>query len=210
MERSIIHQSTNYRFWRTLYSNWTNWHRNGANRYAGLLGAKTLFNLGKITGGYALEDAIFMFIAGGITAASYETIFRKRIIVPKKPRHHSRALIIGAFAAALFAIVFPLNLIYSLITFGLAGAATIWLERKDLIGQSLFGGGFFALIYFSSFLFFNFIFPGFVSHVFHIENLSGIFISGVPLEELLYAASFGLLWTPIYEYGLHGRDMTVV
>ena len=35
----------------------------------------TLFNLGRITGGYAIEDAFYVFLTGGIAASVYEVIF---------------------------------------------------------------------------------------------------------------------------------------
>lgn len=161
----------------------------------------TLFNLGALTGGYAIEDAIFMFFVGGITAAVYEFALRKKIIHPHKRHAHHKAILIGSLCAAIFAISFRnFNLIYSLVVFGLTGALTLWTERRDLIAHSLFGGVVFLSIYAALFLFYNAAFPYFIPHYFHLENISGILLLGIPIEELLYAFSFGLFWSPIYEY----------
>ncbi len=37
-----------------------------------------------------------------------------------------------------------------------------------------------------------------------LEYLKDIFILRVPIEEYIYAFSFGLLWAPLYEYA-HGE-----
>ena len=129
----------------------------------------TLFNLGRITGGYAIEDVLFMFIVAGIATFAYEFLFRKRIEFKKDDKHHIRALIIGSIAASIFAIVFKANLIYPLMIFGLAGAITLWIERKDLIKHSLLGSLTFVIIYFLSFLLFNTIFPNFINDVYNLQ-----------------------------------------
>ncbi len=166
-----------------------------------------LFNLGRITRGYAIEDALFAFFAGGIAAALYETFFRQRIRFKRKYRHHIRAPLVGFVAAGAFAAFFKLNAIYPFIVFGLAGAASIWLERKDLIRHSILGGVTFLIVYFLSFLIFNAIFPYFVGRYYNLENISGILAFGVPLEELLYAISVGFLWGPLYEYEHGEKDI---
>jgi len=89
---------------------------------------------------------------------------------------------------------------YALIVFGFAGAGILWYDRPDLIFHSLWGGIFFLIIYFILFTLFNVFFPNFITTAYHLKNLSGIFIGTIPIEELLYALSFGLLWSPLYEY----------
>jgi len=168
----------------------------------------TLFDLER-TIGYSIEDALFMFFAGGIATFIYEFIFRKKIEVKKSYKHHLKAPIIGLVIATLVAAFIPINLIYSLIAFGLVGALTIWLERKDLVKHSLFGGFAFLITYFAAFLLFNLLFPDFVNTIYHLENTTNIFIINVPLEELLYAISFGMLWSPIYEYEHGEKDVDI-
>ncbi|MDP3785153.1 MAG: lycopene cyclase domain-containing protein [bacterium] len=161
---------------------------------------KTIFDLGKITNGYAVEDALFMFIVGGVVAGIYEAIFHKKISRFKVSAYHFRALMFGSLGAAIVAIATNQNFIYSLIAFGFLGAIAIWVERPDLIPHSLWGGIVFTVMYFLLFSVFNSLFPDFILKVYHLENLSGVMLINVPIEELLYALSFGLAWSPIYEY----------
>lgn len=161
---------------------------------------KTLFNVGKYTHGLAIEDLLFQLIAGGIAAGIYEFIFQKRISHFKISRHHISVLGGGSLAAFFFAAATDLNLMYALIVFGFAGTGILWYDRPDLIFHSLWGGAFFLIIYFILFTIFNILFPYFINTAYHLENLSGILIGRIPIEELLYAVSFGLMWSPLYEY----------
>ncbi|MBI4134491.1 MAG: hypothetical protein HY471_00060 [Candidatus Sungbacteria bacterium] len=165
---------------------------------------KTLFNLALTTGGYGIEDVLFMFFIGGVATFVYELALQRKIKVVKSYKHHLRAPLIGVAAALLFEILFKANWIYALAVFGFAAAASIWIESKNLIGHSLLGGMILAIVYFAAFVLFNQIFPGFIQKAYNFQNISGILILGVPLEELLYAFSFGLAWSPIYEYE-HGE-----
>ena len=42
--------------------------------------------------------------------------------------------------------------------------------------------------------------PGYVERVWNLPVISGVLIGGVPLEELLFAASFGFFWSSVYEH----------
>ncbi len=165
----------------------------------------TLFGLGKITGGYAIEDVLFMFFAGGIATFIYEYFFKIRINIKKTYKHHIRSPLIGLAGSVIFALIFKVNLMYSLIVFGFIGAIPIWIERKDLIRHSLMGGLVFTILYFLAFRMYITIFPDFIARFYNLKNMWGIMFLGVPIEELLYALSFGLLWSPIYEYE-HGEE----
>src|SRR3989344_2191199 len=142
----------------------------------------TLFDLGRRTGGYAIEDAIYMFLTGGIAAAIYEELFRKHI-GHRRAKHKPHIAMAAGAAGGLFAASFA-----------------IWIQRKDLIKHSIFGGVSYLIVYVASFLLFLQLFPNYITLHYSIENLSGFLLLGVPLEELLFAFSFGLMWSPIYEY----------
>lgn len=160
----------------------------------------TLFDLGRLTGGYSIEDALYMFFTGGIAASIYEMLFRKHIGRPFAKHRPHLALAVGVGAGILTVLLFDVNLIYMLIAFGFAGACTIWIQRPDLLKHSVFGGITYLLIYLLFFSLFLLLYPHFVETYYSLENLSGILFLGIPLEELLFALSFGLLWSPIYEY----------
>jgi hypothetical protein len=61
----------------------------------------------------------------------------------------------------------------------------------------------FTVLYFVLFLVVLALYPEFVRRYYTLKNLLGIRVLGVPLEELLFAASGGAVWSVAYEY-VHG------
>ena len=55
-------------------------------------------------------------------------------------------------------------------------------------------------MYFISFFSLNMAFLGYTEAVWNLSALSGVLIIGVPLEELLWAFTFGLYWSSVYEH----------
>lgn len=160
----------------------------------------TLFNLGRITGGYAIEDAIYMFFTGGIAAAIYETLFRKTLghrAIKHRPHY---ALLFALIIAGIIAKLWPANLIYVLIAFGFAAAFIICVQRKDLVAHCVLGGVSYLVVYIILSFAFLSLYPNYISDYYSVQNLSSHLLFGVPIEEYLFALSFGLSWSPIYEY----------
>ncbi|MEK7098749.1 MAG: lycopene cyclase domain-containing protein [Patescibacteria group bacterium] len=159
----------------------------------------TLFNFGRITGGFAIEDALFMFFTGGISGVIYEEISRRHL--SRRRVRHVPHLALAAGAVSGFASTkLELNLVYGLIIACFVGAFVIWIQRHDLIKHSFLGGLAFFAIYSIAFLIFLLLFPDYIQQYYSIHNISGVLLIGLPLEELLFAFGFGLLWSPIYEY----------
>ena len=165
----------------------------------------SLFELAQRTG-FDIESIVFSFAIGGIGAALYNIIARKRLepLLPEE-RHHSRhrwhrwAL---ATPFALFPILYflPWNVIYAGIAAMLAGAIAAMLCRPDLKFNTLVGGVLFLVIYTIFLLGLKWSAPGYIEQVWNLKALSGIVIYGLPLEELLFGFAFGLVWTGIYEH----------
>jgi hypothetical protein len=168
---------------------------------------QSLFDLNAQTGGYSIEDAFFMFFIGGIAAVLFEEVFRRHVRyrrITQKPHH---AVLFGVVCAAIVAFT-HVNLIYALITFCYAGALYIWIVRRDLFVHSLLGGTSFLLVYIGGYVFTMLFFPDFVTHRYHLENISGKLFIGVPLEEYMFALGLGFMWSPIYEYAKNLREVT--
>src|SRR3989344_3799099 len=55
-------------------------------------------------------------------------------------------------------------------------------------------------IYASFIMFFIFLFPGIIQAWWKLENLSGVFVYGIPLEELVWAFGMGMVGGPVYEF----------
>jgi hypothetical protein len=169
----------------------------------------TLFDIGRITFGLSIEDLLFMFFVAGISAFLYDYLFREKISKKQTYPKHIKAIFIGLLSAFVFGLVFHPNLIYALIVFGFAGTICLWFERRDLIRHSILGGFSFLFVYIFAFFIFNQLFPYFISTAYNFNNISGLIMLSVPLEEYIYAISFGMLWAPIYEYVNGNKDVKI-
>ena len=81
----------------------------------------------------------------------------------------------------------------------LGGVATLYC-RPDLKYKIWVGGLLFLAlyaVYFGSLLLF---FPDFVDNHWNLAALTGIKVIGIPLEELLFAFTFGMYWSGLYEH----------
>ena len=81
----------------------------------------------------------------------------------------------------------------------IGGVAAI-LCRPDLTKKIAIGAVLFLALYFISFLLFNIIYPGSVQKNWNLTAISGILVFGVPLEELMFAFTFGMMWSSVYEH----------
>lgn len=167
----------------------------------------TLFDLARKTG-FDFESLLFSFAVGGIATVLYETFLRtKRKKVgsqeqfQRKHRFHRLALLSPFLSFAIAYFFMPINPIYSAILAMSVGALACWLCRPDLLKSMIIGSLLFFAIYFIVFLIgFVWVFPGYVKEVWNLPAISGILVVGVPIEELLFAASLGSMWSSVYEH----------
>ena len=165
----------------------------------------SLFELAQRTG-FDIESIIFTFAIGGIGTVLYNIIMRKRLaeIDPharndRRYRWHLWALAVPFASFPLFYFL-PWNPVDAGIAAMTLGAIAAVLCRPDLKSNTLLGGVLFLALY-SIFMFgLKWSVPGYIEQVWNFKALSGIVIYGVPIEELLFGFSFGLMWTGIYEH----------
>jgi hypothetical protein len=165
----------------------------------------SLFELAQRTG-FDLESIIFSFAIGGIAAVLHNILARKRL-EPLRPeeRHHSRHRL-HRWALATPFVLFPIlyflpwNPVYAGIAAMVLGAIAAVLCRPDLKSNTLLGGVLFLALYSIFLLGLKWSAPGYIEQVWNLKALSGIVIYGLPIEELLFGFSFGLVWTGIYEH----------
>ena len=166
----------------------------------------TLFGLAQRTG-FDIESLIFCFSIGGIGTVLYEMVVPVRHIPmtqdEKHDPHHRFHLLALASPIVVFiplVLLTPLNAIYPGILAMFTGAmASLWC-RPDLKGKILAGGGIFMVLYFLFFKLLDLAFPGYVVKYWTIDALSGIIALGIPIEEYLFAFTFGLMWSSLYEH----------
>ncbi len=166
----------------------------------------SLFDLAQRTG-FDLESLIFCFAIGGIATVLYETLVPVRHKVMSHaersdPRHrlHLLALTSPVVIFILLLLISSWNPIYSGSLAMFVGAIASLLCRPDLKVKIWVGGGIFLFLYFVFFKLLDLSFPGYVERVWTLSAISGILILGVPLEEYLFAITFGMMWSSLYEH----------
>lgn len=165
----------------------------------------SLFDLAMRTG-FDIESLIFCFAIGGIGVVLYNGLTQQRFQpVPaayrQHPihRHHRLAL---ATPFIVFPILYflPWNPIYPAIVAMVAGAIANILCRPDLKQKTWAGGVLFLILYAIWVGGLETLVPGYIDQVWNLKNLSGIVLLGIPLEEYLFAFSFGMYWAGVYEH----------
>src|SRR3989344_2960447 len=166
----------------------------------------SLFNLAARTG-FDIESLIFSFAAGGIVAVLYELIFRtahEKMIIQShhstQHRYHIWAILSMPIIFSVLLFFTKLNPIYISVISLIVGGLATWYCRPDLKKKMIVSAFLFLGLYFFYFLTLIAIYPGFVEKVWNLKVISGVLIFGIPLEELLFACSFGFLWSSVYEH----------
>jgi hypothetical protein len=166
----------------------------------------SLFDLAQRTG-FDLESLIFTFAIGGIGTVLYEAVVPVRHAVMShaerrysRHRYHVLALISPVLVFGLLVVGTSWNPIYSGSLAMFAGALASLACRPDLKLKIWIGGGVFLLLYFMFFQLLDLAFPGYVERVWTLSALSGVLVWGVPLEEYLFAVTFGMMWSSVYEH----------
>lgn len=151
-----------------------------------------------------IEDFLFGFFIGGIASVIYLELFNKHIKKYKDKNHNWRFLFsfiaISLFIFNVLFYVLAVNSIYASIAVFLLTAVLMYYFRRDLFIDGLMSGIFLALTIFIAYLIFLYIFPQAIQKWWFLHNISGILIIGIPLEELFWAFSLGLVVGPAYEF----------
>jgi hypothetical protein len=178
----------------------------------------SLFNLAQRTG-FDIESLIFCFAIGGIAAVLYNTLtgLDSEPVDPAEKnltRHRQHYLALGSPFIAFLALYFlPWNPIYPAILSMFVGAVAVLLCRPDLKTKTWVGGLLFVLCYIVLLQGLRWLSPGYIERVWNLDALLGIQILDMPIEELLFAAGFGMYWSSVYEHftwGRHGLGTTKV
>ena len=166
----------------------------------------SLFDLAHRTG-FDIESLIFAFAIGGIAVVFYDRIFGPRhITLPATEQHQTRhryhqwALATAPIVFLVLYFASDLNPIYSSVIAFIAGGIATWYCRSDLKKKMIISAFIFLALYFFYFLTLIAAYPGYVEQVWRLNLISGILIIGIPIEELMFAFSFGFFWSSVYEH----------
>jgi len=164
-----------------------------------------LFDLGSRYG-FGIEDFLFVALLGMLTCASYPTAFRKGLRPAVKKRSRVACMLPLALGGAGLAVVLLLPaipIIYR--TWSVMGLFVLvtWIVRGELIGPSCAGGAIVTVCYWLICLGWQILYPGIFTSAWNQEALSGLFVFGVPIEELIYAGMAGMSGTVLYPLLAH-------
>jgi hypothetical protein len=152
--------------------------------------------------GISIEDFLWSAAVGGIAAAVSEIIFHERLERMRsrggKPRYTPLILILAV--VVVLELLRPAESIYNMMIAFTAGSALMAWQRPDLIGRMLRGAAIFAGVYLLLFAYFLALYRDFVPRYYNTEHLLGLYVFGIPIEELLFAYTGGAVWSVMYEY----------
>lgn len=164
---------------------------------------QTLFDLG-MRYRIDIESFALMFFLGGLAAAVYEGVLKKHIPLAQKFCHPACRCYTPLIATLVTFIVLTRafsgwNIIYPSSFACLAGGVFAMIIYPKLRNHVLLGGVLFAAFYWVSLGVIDLFSPGWIMSTWNRAALSGTTLLRVPLEEILFGFSFGMLWAPLFE-----------
>jgi len=149
-----------------------------------------------------IEDVLWSASVGGIASVIGEILLREKLskIRQRQAKRHYAPFV--AMVAVFVVLEFsrPNKSIYNTIVSLLVGALVTALLRCDLVPLMLTGALSFTALYLGLFLCFLSLYPEFVQRFYNLSGILKIYILGVPIEEMMFAASLGSVWSVAYEY----------
>ncbi len=165
----------------------------------------SLFDLA-LTTGFDIESLIFCFGIGGVGVVLYNILTGARFsqvseTYRRSPLHrHHRLAITAPFITYPILYFFPWNPIYPAFVAMIVGTIATILCRPDLKTKTWVGGLLFLGYYWIFISGLELLSPGYVERVWNLEALSGILFFGIPVEEFIFALTFGMYWAGVYEH----------
>lgn len=117
------------------------------------------------------------------------------------PLHRRHKLAIAAPFIAFPVLYFlPWNPICAALMAMIIGSIATLLCRPDLKWKTWIGGLLFTGYYWVFVEGVELLSPGYVQRVWNFADLSGVLILATPLEELVFAFTFGMYWAGVYDH----------
>jgi len=152
-----------------------------------------------------IEDFLWAAAVGGIASVVGEIFLKERLAAIRQSRHKRHYAPFLLVVLVFFVLEFwhPGKTMNNTIISFAVGALVLGYVRRDLVPLMLTSALSFTVLYFVLFLCLLVLYPQFVQRYYNLRNLLGIYVLGVPIEELLFAATGGAIWSVAYEY-VHG------
>jgi lycopene cyclase-like protein len=149
-----------------------------------------------------IEDFLWAGAVGGIASVVGEIVLKEKLAARRKEhrKKHYAPFIVMLVVFLILHFFYPAKNIYSTAIAFVVCAIVVAFLRSDLIPTMFVGASVFTILYFLLFVYFLALYPGFIDRYYNLSNISGIRLLGVPIEELMFAASGGAVWSVAYEY----------
>jgi hypothetical protein len=149
---------------------------------------------------YNIENILYTFSLGGITAVLYSEVARK---APRHMHtwHKTASLIVFSITLAVLVLFASLQIFNPAIVLYIAllcGLGAILYFRKDLVRGTVVGALCFGILYFIVLKLWMTLFPDTVTW-FVFEGMPKLYVWGVPLWELTFGIIFAAYWGNVYE-----------
>jgi hypothetical protein len=163
--------------------------------YTGSFWVPQFKTLALIPGELYLFDLVWCFLIGGFAAVLYQVISKKKVF----KTNVNPLLVFVAPVVFLAKFIFDLNTMNWSIISMLVGAIVIliFLDREQQ-KSVFFNAILVAIVYFCILFVLWQIFPA-LGQSYLFENHIGLRILAIPIEEPLFAFSFALYWSPLYD-----------
>lgn len=149
-----------------------------------------------------IEDILFGFFVGGIGSTIYQFLTRKKL-VELKEKNTKKSLLIFLFGSLIFFTSFfgfGLNSIYVSILSFLGIFLIIVVLRRDLLINAVMSGFFIGLFTILGYQILLVLYPDMFVKYWFLHNLSNIFIFNIPIEEILWFSTWGMVSGPAYAF----------
>jgi hypothetical protein len=151
----------------------------------------------------SIEDAIFAFAVGGIAYGIYKVFFNMTAVLsedqPKRGWLVLAFFVITFLPLVLLTDLYHVNSIFSSALSLFLIAVLTWTLRPDLLKSSLVSGLMIVVLFFLVYKGMQVIFPGAIEYWCTGCNPSGLRLSGINLEELLWDFTWGLAGSTMVE-----------
>jgi lycopene cyclase-like protein len=155
--------------------------------------------------GFGIEDIIFVIGLSAFTSTAYAFFFGLGYSTINKININSvlfrGATVLGlAFSLIVFVALLNIEMIYGSFAIMLCISCFLVMIRKDLAIPGFMGGILSVILYSTLCLCLQVPFPGIFKLTWHTDQFLNIFILGIPLEEIMYGFSSGVIATVFYPY----------
>ena len=148
------------------------------------------------------QEFVFVFLLTGIVLFSYPSIFRKSIGHELNWKKIIVILIIAGLPLGILTFLFRVKSIVSLFIGQILVGLFILLQKPKLVNVAAFNFIFGIILGFMGFFIFMKLYPNIINDWWLTNNLFGIFIARIPIEEIVWLGFCGLGFGLIPEFAL--------